>query len=73
VDAVTSERLIELRTLLLEALARTGTGAHPGRHATLVRLDGVRARHDPGCSILEGIISLVQAAKHLVMPSPLTL
>lgn len=40
-DAVTSERLIELRTLLLEALARTGDRSVPGCHAALVLLDGV--------------------------------
>jgi hypothetical protein len=40
-DAVTSERLVELRALLQEALARTGDRSVPGRHAALVLLDGV--------------------------------
>jgi hypothetical protein len=40
-DAVTSERLVELRMLLQEALARTGDRSIPGRHAALVLLDGV--------------------------------
>lgn len=40
-DAVTCERLVELRTLLREALARAGDHSVPGRHAALVLLDGV--------------------------------
>lgn len=73
-DAVTSERLIELRTLLLEALARTGDRSVPGCHAALVLLDGV-CEHAMALAAASSRASsrLVQAAKHLVIPSPLTI
>jgi hypothetical protein len=64
------------------ARARTCTGSGPAlakvwavlRHAALVLLDGV-CEHAMALAAASsrGIISLVQAAKHLAIPSPLTI